>query len=134
MNAASTIISPGARMDGEISFLQSWGGWIVAVVLGFFGLVPKLRKAQLDENGQAILAWQQLCSQLSDDNAKLRTDNAQLREDNRAFRERIATLENDGRERDREIRDLRKQVDGLQRDLAQHSQSTAVLMDKGRER
>lgn len=127
MNATSTIISPGARMNGEIGFLQSWGGWIVAVVLGFFGLVPKLRKAQLDENGQAILAWQQLCSRLTDDNAKLREDNAQLREDNKALRDRVAGME-------AEMRDLRKQVDGLQRDLAQHSQSTAVLMDKGRER
>lgn len=68
-----------------------------------------------------------------------------LEADNETLRERLRTVEADFQSHRKEcqketddlreiVREMKKRIDGLERDIAQHSQSSAMLLDRGKDK
>lgn len=113
--------------DSGIEALKGWGGWSLFFAWAIWWVrgIPDRRRADSDASSAAI--------------SSLRDANKDLQAENVGLRDRLAQLENDYETHRKEcreetdklhdsIRALKENLDGLKRDIAAHSQITAMQL------
>lgn len=119
-------------MSTETNFLGQWGGWVLGIVGIVAALWPKLRKADLDENGQALKAWQEMSNRHETEIKDCRGECEKLRDkvrdlDDLLDKERRARRKTEDELRE-EIAGLKKQLEGVHAQLIQNSRSTLTVV------
>lgn len=119
-------------MTEETNFLGQWGGWALGLVATLAALWPKLRKADLDENGQALKAWQDMSARHETEIKNCRGECEELRT---KYRDLERMLDDERRDRRvaednfrAQIKDLTERLDGVHRQLLQNSASTLTVV------
>lgn len=115
-------------------------GWISTVVLGGT-LWAQMRKTKVDESAHATARWQALLDQHVNDIKELREDSRLVREELRTERAAAkAEREENGKLRQRlsqaeaTIDELRNEIEGLKRQIAQVGQSAVMMIGDGKPR
>jgi predicted nucleic acid-binding Zn-ribbon protein len=121
--------------DG-VSLAGQWGGWMLGVIGIIAALWPKLRKADLDENGQALRAWQDMSTRHEGEIKSCRDECDQLREKYRTLERQFDEERRDRREMEAQLRkqitELTEQLAGVHRQFIQASQSTLAIVPPGK--
>lgn len=119
-------------MSDEASFAGQWGGWALGIVGIIAALWPKLRKADLDENGQALKAWQEMSTRHEGEIKSCRQECEEMRT---KYRDLERMLDDERRDRRvsedafrAQIKDLTQQLEGVHAQLIQNSRSTLTVV------
>ncbi|CAN5333813.1 hypothetical protein BH10PSE12_BH10PSE12_02580 [soil metagenome] len=114
------------------SIFKAFAGWVVPITLGILMLIPKWRKANMEDAAIAVAAWKDLAERLGAENKDLHDTLTSVRDRVRHLEDDLDKERRDRREvEDRyreEIKRLSDEMDGVKRMIVQGSRSVAVAL------